>query len=173
MSGVPVGTARTWSDGDPGREAPSIHIRSITPAEAFPLRRSLLRPMLPARASRYGGDDLPDAIHLGAFADLDDGDELVGVASFLPQNPSGEFDRLVYQLQGMVTLPVVRNEGIGGHLAAHGIALLRKRDATTVWCNGRTAAARFYERLGFQPVGEEFVTPGTGPHFRFVKDLNP
>jgi predicted N-acetyltransferase YhbS len=129
--------------------------------------------MLPARASRYDGDDLPGAIHLGACADLADEEELVGVVSFLPQNPAGDFDRRVYQLQGMVTLPAVRNQGIGARLAEHGLSLLSQQGTTLVWCNGRTAAAAFYERLGFQPVGEEFITPGTGPHYRFVRDLSP
>jgi hypothetical protein len=40
-----------------------------------------------------------------------------------------------------------------------------------IWCDGRTPATSFYERLGFSAVGEEFVTPATGPHYRFVKEL--
>ena len=147
-------------------------IRVITPAEAFPMRRYLLRPMLPASASRYSGDDQVGAIHLGAFADLGGGEELVGTVSFLPRTQRGEFDTRVYQLQGMVTLPAVRNQNIGAALAQHGIALIQERDAELIWCNGRTSAASFYERLGFKSVGEEFVTPGTGPHFRFVRDLS-
>ena len=146
--------------------------RVISPAEAFPMRRYLLRPMLPARASRYAGDDLPGAIHLGAYADLGGGEELVGVVSFLPQTENGAVSSRVYQLQGMVTLPAVRNEGIGARLVHHGITMLRERDAEKIWCNGRTPAAPFYERLGFVRVGEEFITPGTGPHYRFVRSLD-
>jgi ribosomal protein S18 acetylase RimI-like enzyme len=143
-------------------------IRVITPAEAFPMRRYLLRPMLASQASRYPGDDLPGAVHLGAFADLGGGDELVGIVSFLPQTQEGEFNPQVYQLQGMVTLPAVRNEGIGARLADYGMTLLRERKAEEIWCNARTPAAPFYERLGFSRVGAEFITPGTGPHYRFV-----
>jgi predicted N-acetyltransferase YhbS len=127
--------------------------------------------MLAAPASRYTGDDLPGAIHLGAFADLGGGEELVGIVSFLPQTENGEFNPRVYQLQGMVTLPAVRNEGIGARLAQYGMTMLRERDAEKVWCNGRTPAGQFYERLGFDRVGEEFITPGTGPHYRFVRTL--
>jgi predicted N-acetyltransferase YhbS len=127
--------------------------------------------MLPARASHYEGDNLPGAFHLGAFAELGDEEELVGVVSFLPQNPAGEFDRRVYQLQGMVTLPAVRNQGVGARLAGYGLARLTAQGATLVWCNARTAASSFYERLGFRAEGEEFMTPGTGPHYRFVLDL--
>ncbi len=147
-------------------------IRIITAAEAFPMRRYLLRPMLPGAASRYDGDDHPDAVHLGAFFDLGSGEELVGVASFLPRTADGEVSRRVYQLQGIVILPAVRNTGIGTTLAEHGITLLFERGARSVWCNGRTPAGPFYERLGFRPVGSEFITPGTGPHYRFVRDLS-
>ncbi len=147
-------------------------IRIITPAEAFPMRRYLLRPMLAATASHYDGDDHPDAIHLGAFVDLGGGDELAGIVSFLPQTQKGEFNSRVYRLQGMVTLPAVRNEGIGARLANHGMTMLHRRNAEEIWCNGRTTAAGFYERLGFDRVGEEFITTGTGPHYRFVRDLS-
>lgn len=136
------------------------------------MRRYLLRPMLPASASRYSGDDHPDAVHLGAFSDLRDGKELVGIVSFLPRTQEGEVDTRVFQLQGMITLPAVRNQKIGAELAEHGISLLSERGATEIWCNGRTPAASFYERLGFQAVGEEFITPGTGPHYRYVKNLD-
>ena len=147
----------------------TVTIRAIAAAEAFPMRRYLLRPMLAGQASRYPGDDLPDAVHLGAFADLGGGEELVGVVSFLPQNQEGAYHSRMYQLQGMVTLPAVRNQGIGARLADHGMTLLRDRNAEEVWCNGRTPATRFYERLGFNRVGTEFITPGTGPHYRFVR----
>ena len=136
------------------------------------MRRYLLRPMLAATASHYDGDDCPDAIHLGALADLGGGEELVGIVSFLPRTPEGGFNDRVYQLQGMCTLPAVRNEGIGAHLANHGITMLQQRNAEEIWCNGRTPAAAFYERLGFDRVGEEFITTGTGPHYRFVRYLD-
>lgn len=147
-------------------------IRLISAVEAFPMRRYLLRPMLAGNASRYQGDDLPHSVHLGAFADLGGGEELVGIVSFLPQNQQGEFDSRVYQLHGMVTLPAVRNEGIGTRLVEHGVALLHERHALEIWCNGRTPATPFYERMCFDRVGEEFITPGTGPHYRFVRHLD-
>lgn len=150
----------------------NTQLRPITAMEAFPMRRYLLRPMLPAVASRYAGDDHPEALHLGAFADLGDGEELVGVVSFLPRTEQGEASNRIFQLQGMVTLPAVRGQGIGARLVEYGLDLLIGRAATRVWCNGRTVAASFYQRLGFRAVGDEFVTPGTGPHYRFVRNLD-
>jgi len=147
-------------------------IRPVTVSEAFPMRRYLLRPMLPAAASRYPGDDHPAAVHLGAFADLGESEELVGIASFLPRDQAGRVATREYQLQGIVTLPAVRGEGIGARLVTEGTRLLSGRGVTSLWCNGRTGASTFYDRLGFRPAGEEFTTPGTGPHYRFLLDLS-
>lgn len=147
----------------------SAVIRPITPEEAFPLLRYALRPALPASASRYAGDDHPAAIHLGALADLGDGAELVEIVSFVPQREDGLIDPTVARLQRMVTL--IRNQGAGTQLVRHGLSKLRATAARRVWCNGRTPATSFYERLGFHRVGDGFVTPGTGPHHGFVLDL--
>ena len=144
-----------------------VTIRSITANEAFPLRRKHLRPTLPAAASRFPGDDDPAALHFGAVA----GGELVGAISFLPRDQQGEASIREYQLQGVITLPSVRNTGIGAQLVEEGIVQLTSRGATRVWCDGRTPAMSFYKRLEFSAVGEEFVAPGTGPHYRFVRYL--
>ena len=143
-------------------------IQSISADEAFPLRRHHLRPGLPSEASRYPGDDDPAALHLGAFVDQQ---ELVAVVSFLPRTERGDVDTGVYELQGMVTIPGVRNGGIGSILVQEGLTRLAARGAHRVWCDGRTPATSFYERLGFRAVGDEFITPATGPHYRFVIDI--
>lgn len=143
-----------------------VTIRSITANEPFPLRRKHLRPTLPAEASRFHGDDDPAALHFGAVA----GGELVGAVSFFPRDQQGQGSIREYQLQGVITLPSVRNTGIGARLVEEGIAQLTAHQAMGIWCDGRTPATSFYERLGFSAVGEEFGAPATGPHFRFVRD---
>lgn len=42
-----------------------------------------------------------------------------------------------------------------------------------VWCNGRAHVTGFYQRLGFQQLGDVFEIPGTGPHVVMVKTLAP
>lgn len=143
--------------------AAGLDIRQISVEEAFPLRYGYLRPGLPPAASRYPGDQDDAALHLGAYAP-----DLIGVASFLPRNEDGHVDASVYELQGVVTHPAFRNSGSGTQLVREGLRRLTTRGATRVWCDGRTPATSFYERLGFTAVGEEFVTPATGPHYRFV-----
>ena len=142
-------------------------IRAIGADEAFPLRHGVLRPALPPSASRYPLDEFAAAVHLGMFVS----GMLVSVGSFLPEAlEDGAVDG-VFRLRGMVTLPDRRRRGHGGALLARGIAVLALRDGRVLWCNGRTGALTFYRWHGFEAVGEEFVTPGTGPHFRLVRAL--
>ena len=93
------------------------------------------------------------------------------LSRFSPGTEQGEVETAVYQLQGMVTRPTMRNASIGTRLVQEGITRLIAMGVVRVWCDGRTPARSFYERLGFHSVGEEFVTPATGPHYRFVRDL--
>ena len=145
----------------------SIHLRRIVTDEAFPLRFGILRRALPPAGSRYPQDDDPRTVHLGAFL----GGRLVCVGSFLPDaREDGPADG-AYRLRGMVTLPDYRGQGLGGALLDRGVTLVARKGAREVWCNGRTDAMDFYRRHGFEPVGEEFETPGTGPHFRFVRTI--
>jgi GNAT superfamily N-acetyltransferase len=145
-----------------------MHIRAILVDEARILRHAVLRPNLPPEESVFPGDDDPTSLHLGAF----EGDELVGIATLI-QDPcpiDGRDDD--WRLRGMATAQKVRNRGIGGALLARCIAHAREAGASRFWCNGRSDARRFYERHGLRVVGEEFVSPHTGPHYLFVLELN-
>jgi GNAT superfamily N-acetyltransferase len=145
-----------------------MHIRTIAVDEARILRRAVLKPNLPFDEVVFPGDDDPTSLHLGAFAR----DELVGVATLIQDAcPVGGCDD-DWRLRGMATIQKVRNRGIGGVLLSRCIAYAREAGGSRVWCNGRSGARRFYERHGLQAVGEEFVSPHTGPHYLFVRDLN-
>lgn len=149
-------------------EAPSpARIRRITADEAFPLRFGVLRRALPPDQSRYPQDADPRTVNLGAFIH----GRLVSVGSFLPEPQEDGIADGVYRLRGMVTVPEFRGLGLGGELLEQGVAQLARQGGRVLWCNGRTGAIGFYRRHGFSPVGDEFVTPGTGPHCRFVRRI--
>ncbi len=145
----------------------STTLRCITADEAFPLRFGILRRSLPPAESRYPQDHDSESIHLGAFL----GGRLVSVGSFLPDPQEDGIAEGVFRLRGMVTVPECRGQGLGGQLLDRGVALIARQGGLLVWCNGRTGAVPFYRRHGFEAVGEEFETPGTGPHFRFVRSI--
>jgi ribosomal protein S18 acetylase RimI-like enzyme len=77
----------------------------------------------------------------------------------------------------MASDPALQGQGLGGKVLEFGVAEVVRRlaakseSAATVWCSGRTGAQRFYERHGFQPIGDLYETPGTGPHYVFWRKV--
>jgi len=146
---------------------PETTIASISAEDGAALRAQVLRPDGQKVASGAAQYEDTDAIHLGAYRD----GVLTAVVSFTPYNEDGIKASNIYQLRGAATLAEVRGRGVGTALISAGIEKCRQRNVARIWCNGRSAARSFYERLGFRPIGEEFVTT-TGPHYRFALDLS-
>ncbi len=145
-----------------------MHIRTITADEARILRRAVLKPNLPFEEVVFPGDDDPTSLHLGAF----ECDELLAVATLIQDAcPVGGRDN-DWRLRGMATTQKVRNRGIGGMLLSRCIMHARDTGGTRIWCNGRSAAQRIKERHGLLAIGEDSVSPNTGPHYMFVSELN-
>jgi GNAT superfamily N-acetyltransferase len=141
-------------------------IRVISAAETRPLRQALLRPHQRLDELVYRGDDDPLALHAGAFHQ----ERLVGVATVSPNPcPRASFAS-PWQLEGMATVPEVRGLGYGRALIKRCLAHIAAHGGATLWCNGRTSAGGFYTNLGFQTVGDEFVT-ATGPHYVFFRPV--
>ena len=140
------------------------------PAEAcHPLRRAVLRP--DGGQLSWSGDDDPATLHLAArTADR----AVVGVVRLSPATcpwrpaGSGPTARTPWQLRGMATDPAVRGTGAGRALVTEGLARVAARGADLVWCDARTGAAGFYERMGFTVVSDPFDKPGIGRHVGMV-----
>jgi GNAT superfamily N-acetyltransferase len=120
---------------------------------------------MPKGGSIYDG--APDGFHVGVFA----GASLVGAASALLEDQAGGVTAGVWRLRGMITHPDWRGRGVGTRALRLVIAEMERRGASLLWCEGRLAAMPFYLRHGFQAVGAEFETPGTGPHYRLIRPL--
>lgn len=144
-----------------------MEIRPITSAEARTVRLPVLRPGLPPEAAVFDHDDDPAARHFGAF----DGLRLVGVATFFPEPCPIRPGQRAWRLRGMATFPEMQGRGGGSQLFAEGLRVARADNAELMWCNARTSARGFYERLGFATSGDEFVLPVAGPHYVMIKDL--
>lgn len=144
------------------RLAPAAHVR--------PLRTRILRPdWPPGRLLTFDADDWPDdrGVHVAAEHD----GATVGVATVYVQDPPpGAFPSALagaaWQLRGMATDRSVRGTGVGADVLAACLGAVADRGGAFVWCNARTAAAGFYERLGWSPAGDPFDVPGVGPHVR-------
>jgi GNAT superfamily N-acetyltransferase len=153
-----------------------ITLRLVDLDETFELRRAVLRPWLsPAEAATtYAGAG--EHFHVGALQ----GGRVVSTAGFMAEaqpDYADIFGPAPWRLRGMASDPAVQGRGLGGQVLEFGIAELARRlaargeESAVVWCNGRTGAQTFYERHGFQPIGDLFETPGTGPHYVFWRKV--
>ena len=145
-----------------------LSILPITTPETIPLRHSILRLGRPIDTAHFPSDDAPTTRHFGAFRD----DQLRGIASlYLAQMP--EMPNLIaFQLRGMAVVPEARGAGLGRALTLACIAFAKENRAELLWCNARITAAGFYQKLGFEIIGEQFDIPDVGPHFRMMLSLN-
>ncbi len=135
-----------------------LSVRVVEPGVTRQLRRSVLRPtFLPGQP--LPGDDLPDAVHLGAF----DGSSLVSACLIFPQACAWQPGRPAWRLRGMATDPAARGTGAGTAVADAAAEVARERGAELLWCEAREPAVSFYQRRGWQLHGERFATD-YGPH---------
>jgi predicted GNAT family N-acyltransferase len=140
-----------------------LRIEHVKLSEIFDLRWSVLREGLPKETAEYPEDADPATFHLAAY---DVSDRVVGCVTFFPDALK---DRPAYRFRGMASAPDVRGQGFGAAVLREGLSVAADRGADLVWCNGRTSARGFYERLGFTAVGDEFFTqPTNEPHYVFT-----
>lgn len=157
------------------------HVVEITAADTAPLRREVLRRGTPSDVIEFPGDTDPTTFHLGAIVD----GQLVGVSTWLlnPDPPGAVLDGdtfdaargqdvITVQLRGMATLDEYQGCGVGTRLVDDGLRRAREMGALVVWARARDTALGFYERAGFDVVGEGFVTSATQlPHHLVRKQI--
>lgn len=82
-------------------------------------------------------------------------------------NEAGE---RIYQLRQMAVQHEGQSLGIGSRLLGFAEGLAKADGATVLWCNARQSAQGFYEKNGFQVVGNPFTLVGL-PHIKMQKTL--
>lgn len=140
-------------------------VKNISAGETFDIRIKVLRENIPL-PYEFEGDYDPETIHLGAF---DQGMKL-GVASFMKVDLQG-FEGRHYQLRGMAILPEFQGRGIGRLLLEHGEKMIIELNCNMIWCNARIVAVKFYEKLGYQIIGDEFEIKHVGAHYKMIKKI--
>ena len=130
------------------------------PVEAvYDLRRRVLRPGHPESDIAFEEDGWSGCFHLIA---KDPG--TVGIATFFPSPSEWAPGTDSWQLRGMAVDPVVQGQGVGRALIQAAVDRLRAAQADVLWANVRDSAAGFYQRLGWEVVGDGFVTLTGLPH---------
>ena len=96
----------------------------------------------------------------------------VAVATFIPAPTPYRPEATTFQLRGMAVDPDRRGEGLGRVVLEAAADRMRTAGATAVWANARDTALGFYQRLGWQVVGEGYVHgPMDLPHHLAIFDL--
>lgn len=151
----------------------SLRFARLSADQVRPLRTRVLRPHLrPPEQCVFAQDDLPDTAHFGL---LNEQAEVVAVGTFFPAECAQFPGEPAVQLRGMCVAPALQGQGLGSRLleGALGPLALLVPGARRVWCNARMSAAPFYEKLGFQRVGEPFEVASIGAHVVMWRVLNP
>lgn len=153
------------TDGS-GSSAPRVE--RCTTAQILPLRLAVLRDGTLSQDANYSEDEFPGAVHL-AIREQTDGTSTDGIviatSTWIPR--PYPFDQATppataLQLKGMAVATTVQSRGLGAALLAAGLELAASLGASCVWARARDSALYFYERHGFDEVGEQFIDEVTG-----------
>lgn len=143
-----------------------MQIRRINAKDTYPIRHKMLRPGKPIEDCIFPGDDDEDQnFHLGAFVE----GKLVSIASFYyKENPAFE-ESNQYQLRGMSTLEDYQSQGHSSELLNTAFPIIKQNFCDILWCNARVSASGFYQKVGFEKLGEPFEIKATGSHVLMFK----
>ena len=144
-----------------------MKIEEITFQETFSVRHPVLRAGKPIESCHFDGDDLASTKHFGIFID----NTLVGVTSLFMQHHSFFNHEIQMQMRGMAVLNSHQKQGFGEKLLASCENYLRNEKISLLWFNARAKAVPFYEKLGYQIMGNSFEIGDIGPHFVMYKQL--
>lgn len=140
-------------------------VKQIEAKDTYTIRQAMLRPGHPIESCHFDKDSDEVTFHLGAFVD----DHLASVASFYLNKTDNFDDEYQFQLRGMATLPEYQGQGLSSALLRTAFPLIKNNHVNMLWCNARTSAKGFYEKVGFEVIGSEFEIEGVGPHYLMIK----
>ena len=146
-----------------------MKVLRISASDTYLLRQQVLVPDRDLKKVKFEFDDDEDiSFHLGAFKDS----KLVSVASFFYERNTLFKDLHQYQLRGMATLPEYQGQGLSSELLTMAFPIIKQNFCTLLWCNAKTSAVGFYEKVSFQKYdGSIFTVPGIGPHTLMFKNI--
>lgn len=136
-------------------------VRLISPQETYPLRLEVLWPHLD-KLNQCGIDVDEDdgTFHVGALKD----DKIVAIGTFLVQKNENFKEEKQYRLRAMATSPEVRGQNYGKAIINFAIEKLKNKGVELLWCDARKIALGFYEKMGFNVIGDFYEVRNIGPH---------
>lgn len=152
----------------PSQEGKAAHVSIIPSSATYPLRLSVLWQHKNNLAEcKLDIDDLSTTFHVGAYKN----GEIVAVGTFLQQQNEKFEATNQYRLRAMASSSKVRGENFGKLLIEFAIEELKNRKADLLWCDARKVALGFYEKMGFNVIGDFYEIPIIGKHKLMYKSI--
>lgn len=149
----------------PDRDIGSVRVVQVAVDRVLDLRRKVLRNGTATSDPRYAEDQLVDTVHLA----VESQGVVVATSTWLPRPAQSSPEVAAYQLKGMAVDDALQGGGMGSLLLAAGIERAVDSGARIVWARARDSALGFYERHGFDVVGQAFVDELTGLSHHIVE----
>ena len=144
-----------------------LSIKTTEASAILKVRLDILRKGMTLDDCHFSGDNDPESIHFAAF----DRDTIIGCCT-LTVNPQPIIEGSYYQLRGMAVLEDYQGSGIGQKLLQAAESKLILQGKKVLWFNARTSAVGFYQKYGYQVLGNEFEIEGVGPHYKMYKAIS-
>ena len=142
-------------------------IQNISSTATFLIRHPVLREGKPLESCNFDGDDLPTTNHFGLFVDKN----LIGVVSLFKNKNTIFNTQNQFQIRGMAVLPEFQRKGFGEDLVKHCETFVKNQNDITIWFNARESAVPFYEKLGYNKIGNPFSVADIGLHYLMKKEI--
>ena len=131
-------------------------------------RHRWLRNGRPRETAIFSGDSSKRTYHFAASSD----GRILGIVSYFKRsNHHFDSDKKSYQLRGMAVNENFRQQKIGQRILDDSFAFLQSKETDLIWCNARQESRRFYQKYGFESIGEYFLIPDVGQHILMYKYL--
>ena len=121
----------------------SSEIKIVSVQDILPIRHKVLWPDKPFEFVKVEGDK--EGIHFGLYEDS----ILVTIISLFAEGKSLRFRKFA-------TLTEYQNRGLGKLMILKVIDYAQENNFERLWCDARTDALKFYERVGFKKFSEPF-----------------
>ena len=142
-------------------------IKQIPSKDTFAVRLPVLRPGKPVESCIFEGDDLPSTVHFGVFDDQN----LAGIVSVFEVTTPLLTQQGQFQLRGMAVLDPYQKKGLGEKLVKAAEEYITTQGGEVIWFNAREIAVGFYNKMGYEIIGDPFTIGDIGIHYVMYREV--
>jgi GNAT superfamily N-acetyltransferase len=119
-------------------------VEQIFPPLTWRIRKLAMYPEKEIKQMELSNDF--EGVHFGIYHEY----ELTGVVSLFVDGNKAQFRK-------MAVLPADQGKGFGKQLLLYVIDYCKQQRIETLWCNARTSAVVFYQKIGFVTIAEPYL----------------